>query len=236
MEDLSQQINFEGSQYTELPAKKPKKKKKNKKTLVDLKEEFIEDVATAIENDEVANDPLEDLEEANGKVEEESEASEEPNLDELEYSDGKERDELDLIEEKEKIYGINITSPYGTANSKVFAKRLETMSRGSKRQLCAKVGARVLSSTSQLNDELTKHFKIWQSKNGSVELDSAIKAEKGALSDAFGSSESVNDLEEELKSQTLSDLQSTAARLGFNPGFDRDRLITLIKQEYQRQS
>jgi len=207
-------------------------KRKNKKstTLHELKEEFIEDITTAVENDEVANDPLEDLEEANGKVEEE------PNLDELEYSDGKERDELDLIEEKEKIYGINRTSPYGTANSKVFAKRLETMSRGDKRVLCEKVGARVLSSTSQLNDELTKYFKIWQSKNGSVELDSAIKAEKGALSDAFGSAESVNDLEKELKSQTLSDLQSTAARLGFNPGFDRDRLITLIKQEYQRQS
>jgi hypothetical protein len=234
MEDLSEQINFEGSQYTELPAKKPKKK--NKKTLVNLKEEFIEDITTAVENDEVANDPLEDLEEANGKVEEESEASEEPNLDELEYADGKERDELDLIEEKERIYGINKTSPYGTANYRIFAKKLETMSRGDKRVLCEKVGARVLSSTSQLNDELTKYFKIWQSKNGSVELDSAIKAEKGALSDAFGSAESVNDLEEELKSQTLSDLQSTAARLGFNPGFDRDRLITLIKQEYQRQS
>ncbi len=216
-------------------------KRKNKnKNLYQLKEDLIEDVATAIKNDEVANDPLEDLEEANGKiedeVEEESQASEEPNLDELEYADGKERDELDLIEEKERIYGITITSPYGTANQKLFAKKLETMSRGSKRQLCAKVGARVLSSTSQLNDELTKHFKLWQSQNGAVELDPSIKSEKGALSDAFGSAESVKDLEEELKSQTLSDLQSTAARLGFNPGFDRDRLITLIKQEYQRQS
>ena len=212
------------------------KRKRKNKNLHELKKEFVEDIVIAIENDEVANDPLEDLEEANGKVEEESEASEEPNLDELEYADGKERDELDLIEEKERIYGINRTSPYGTANYEIFAKKLETMSRGSKRQLCAKVGARVLSSTSQLNDELTKHFKLWQSQNGSVQLDSAIKAEKGALSDAFGSAESVNDLEEELKSQTLSDLQSTASRLGFNPGFDRDRLITLIKQEYQRQS
>jgi hypothetical protein len=208
------------------------KRKRKNKNLHELKEEFVEDIVIAIENDEVANDPLEDLEEANGKVEEESEASEEPNLDELEYADGKERDELDLIEEKERIYGINRTSPYGTANYEIFTKKLETMSRGSKRQLCAKV----LSSTSQLNDELTKHFKLWQSQNGSVQLDSAIKAEKGALSDAFGSAESVNDLEEELKSQSLSDLQSTAARLGFNPGFDRDRLITLIKQEYQRQS
>ena len=138
MEDLSEQINFEGSQYTELPAKK--QKKKNKKTLVNLKEEFIEDIATAVENDEVANDPLEDLEEANGKVEEESEASEEPNLDDLEYADGKERDELDLIEEKERIYGINKTSPYGTANYQIFAKKLETMSRGDKRVLCEKVG------------------------------------------------------------------------------------------------
>jgi len=224
-------------------------KRKKKKSLHELKVEFIEDLATAVEGDKIKNiDPLEDLEEANGKVqeeteekieeeaEEESEASEEPNLDDLEYTDGKVRDELDLIEEKENIYGINITSPYGTANSKLFAKKLQIMDRGSKRRLCEKVGARILSSTSQLDEELSKHFKIWQSKNGSIELDSAIKSEKGALSDAFGSAESVNDLEQELKSKTLSDLQSTAARLGFNPGFDRDRLVTLIKQEYQRQS
>ena len=62
------------------------------------------------------------------------------------------------------------------------------------------------------------------------------KAEKGALSAAFEDSESVNDLEEKLKTKTLSDLQSTAARLGFNPGFDRNRLIDLIIKEYQRQS
>ena len=44
----------------------------------------------------------------------------------------------------------------------------------------------------------------------------------------------MSDLEEKLKSKSLSDLQATAARLGFNPSFDRERLITSIKQEYQR--
>ena len=49
-------------------------KRKNKnKNLYELKEDLIEDVATAIENDEVANDPLEDLEETNGKIEDEVE-------------------------------------------------------------------------------------------------------------------------------------------------------------------
>ncbi len=47
---------------------------------------------------------------------------------------------------------------------------------------------------------------------------------------------SKDDLEETLKSKTLSELQETASRLGFNPSFDRNRLINIIIQEYQRQS
>jgi len=43
-------------------------------------------------------------------------------------------------------------------------------------------------------------------------------------------------LREKLKTKTLSDLQSTAARLGFNPGFDRDRIINLIVSEFRSQS
>ena len=64
----------------------------------------------------------------------------------------------------------------------------------------------------------------------------ARKAEKGARSEAFEGAASVNSLEETLKEKTLSDLQATAARLGFNPGYDRGRLITAIIQEYRRQA
>lgn len=220
MEDLSKQINLEGSQYVELP----------KKTLVELKEEFVEDLATAVENDEVVNDdPLEDLEEANGQAEE-------PNLDELEYADGKERDEVELIEEQEKIFGTDKISPFKTADIRVFRKKLELMSRDQMTSLAERVAARIYSNTEDQKEELFVAFRNWSSRNGTFQTDATIKAEKGARTAAFEDSASVKDLEEKLKSKTLSDLQSTASRLGFNPGFDRERLITLIKQEYQRQS
>ena len=219
-----------------------KKKIKKHTSLHELKEEMIEDLANAIENDEIKNpDPLEDLEEANGKVEEteseeESEASEKPDLGDLEYADGKERDELDLIEEQEKIFGTKMLSPFQTADIRLFRRNLETMSRDQMTLMAEKVAARIYTSPEQQKDELLQAFSSWLARNGTFQTDASKKAEKGARSLAFENSASVKDLEEKLKSKTLSDLQATAARLGFNPSFDRNRLITIIKQEYQRQS
>ena len=212
------------------------KKNINKKNTYKLKEEFAEDLATGVENDEVINDPLEDLEQANGKVEEESKASEKPDLADLEYADGKERDDIDLIEEEEKIYGVHQLSPFGTADTRVFKRKLENMDLGQKKTLSQRVGGRSYANDSSMDQELTKQFNMWCSRNKVFQTNASKKAEKGARSEAFEGSESVNALEEKLKSKTLSDLQATASRLGFNPGFDRNKLITLIKQEYQRQS
>ena len=66
---------------------------KEAKTLHDLKEEFVEDlhVATAIENDEVNNEEMQ-----KGDA-----------LANLNYADGKQRDEVDLIEEQEKLYSVD---------------------------------------------------------------------------------------------------------------------------------
>ena len=100
--------------------------------------------------------------------------------------------------------------------------------------MAQRVAARIYSDPQDQKEELTRSFNDWVSRNASFQTDATIKAEKGARSDAFEDSESVNDLEEKLKSKSLSDLQATAARLGFNPSFDRERLITSIKQEYQR--
>ena len=199
------------------------------KSLHELKEEMIEDMATAIENDEVAI-PLE----ANGKEEEEEEKT--PDLGDLEYADGKVRDELDLIEEEERIYGTDILSPFKTADIRVLKRRLETMSMEQMQNIADKVAARHYSTSEDQKQEIIDAFRNWSSTNGSFQTDATIKAEKGARSDAFEDAESVNKLEEKLKSKTLSDLQATAARLGFNPGFDREKLITVIKQEYRRQS
>jgi hypothetical protein len=195
---------------------------KETKTLHDLKEEFIEDldIATAIENDEVNNEEM-----AKGDA-----------LENLEYADGKERDEVDLVEEQEKIFGTNKISPFKTADVRVFRRRLDVMSRDQMVVMAQRVGARQYATEEDQKSELMKAFHSWVSTNGFVQTDSTKQSEKGALSEAFEQSENKNDLEEKLKSKTLSELQETASRLGFNPSFERDRLINIIIQEYQRQS
>ena len=93
------------------------------KSLHDLKEEFVEanasqdtedlHISTAIENDEVNNEEMQKADK----------------LENLEYADGKERDEVDFAEEQEKIYGVDTVSPFKTADVRVFRRNLETMSR-----------------------------------------------------------------------------------------------------------
>ena len=221
------------------------------KSLYDLK-------AAAIENDEPNNeemqkadasekktpealsdiskkkDPLEDLEVADGKEDEGT--SETPDLGDLEYADGKERDEIDLIEEQEKIYGTDVLSPFKTADIRVFRRRLDSMNSDEIFRMAARNAIRTYADPQQQREELEKGFLSWVSTNMAFQTDATKKAEKGVRSAAFEGATSVNDLEEKLKSKTLSDLQATAGRLGFNPSFDRNKLITVIKQEYQRQS
>lgn len=210
MEDLSKQINEEGQKFTELPEPAP------------VSGENIEqkDIATAVENDEINNE----------------EAQKEEVLENLEYADGKERDEIDLIEEQEKIYGTDKVSPFKTADIRVFRRRLDTMSREKMTELAQRVAARQYSSQEDQKTELLQAFHSWVSTNGFIQTDATKKAEKGALGAAFEGSENSSDLEIKLKAKTLSELQETAARLGFNPSFDRERLIKAITQEYQRQS
>lgn len=190
---------------------------KSKKDINDLEKQHI---ATAIENDEPNNEEMQ-----KGDA-----------LENLQYADGKERDEIDLIEEEEKIFGTDTVSPYKTADIRVFRRKLDSMSRDKMTAMAERVAARIYSTEEDQKSELLQSFHSWVSQNGSFRTSASKKAEKGALSDAFESSQSVNDLEAKLKSKTLSELQETAARLGFNPSFDKERLITVIKQEYQRQS
>lgn len=221
MEDLSKQINQEGQKYTELPEAIPTDEKKVGEFMEKVQEtieaeESVEDLdlATAVENDEVSNEEV---------------------LENLEYADGKERDEVDLIEEQEKIYGTDTLSPFKTADVRVFRRRLETMPREKMQQMAERVAARIYSSEADQKTELLQAFYSWISKNGSFQTSATKQAEKGALSTAFEGSINTKELEEKLKSKTLSELQETAARLGFNPGFERDRIIGLIVKEYQRQ-
>ena len=198
MEEILNKIKEDAEKHTELP----------------------EELATAVENDEVNNEEMQ-----KGDI-----------LQNLEYADGKVRDEVDLIEEQERIYGTDVVSPYKTADVRVFKRRLESMSRDQMAVMAEKVAARQYSSEEDQKTELMQSFYSWLSRNGSFRTSASKQAEKGALSSAFENSKNIEELEKKLKSKTLSDLQSTAARLGFNPSFERERIIDIIKKEYQKQS
>ena len=191
-------------------------------SLYELNEEFTEadanenteDLSIAVENDEVNNEEMQKSDE----------------LENLEYADGKERDEVDFTEEQEKIYGVDTVSPFKTADVRVFKRKLETMSRDKMTVLADRVAARTYSSEADQKEELLRAFHSF------IQTSSNQKPEKGALAEAFEGAKSSSTLREKLKTKTLSDLQSTAARLGFNPGFDRDRIINLIVSEFRSQS
>jgi len=238
MDDVSKQINEQGKVHTELPdVPDPVTEEQIKAMATKIEKAKVEKKTTkkVSKNTSKKKEPLEDLEVADGK-EKEEDVSEAPEIGDLEYADGKERDDVDLIEEEEKIYGIHQLSPFGTADTRVFKRKLENMDLGQKKTLSQRVGGRSYANDASMDQELNKLFNMWCSRNKVFQTNASKKAEKGARSEAFEGSESVNALEEKLKSKTLSDLQATASRLGFNPGFDRNKLITLIKQEYQRQS
>ena len=180
----------------------PQENTKEEKTLHDLKEEFVEDlhIATAIENDEVNNEEMQ-----KGDA-----------LENLEYADGKQRDEIDLVEEQEKIYGVDVVSPFKTGDIRVFRRKLETMSRDRMTALANRVAARTYSSEEDQKEELIKAFYSWASTNSFIQTDATKKAEiatkKQALRDAPADSAiDAASTETELK------LQWNTAILGTSP-------------------
>ena len=200
----------------------------------DTKEKQITDyVATAIINDEVSYGegdeaaPIEEEiieEEAN----EETSASEvkKPDLSGLDYADGKERDDIDEIEAKEKLMGVDVVSPFGTGNPRVFKRKLESMSYAVKAKLAERTGTRVFADIDTQNEALIKAFNQWRGGNwGST--GSQTEAKINVLT-----SDSVEEFEGKLKRKTLSELQEMAMKLGFTPSFDRTRLISALRQEY----
>lgn len=191
--------------------------KKEKKGLHDLKEEFVEDIE-------------QDFEEINGQ---EETVDVQEDIDSMEYADGKERDELDLIEEQERLHGLNRLTPFKTNDVRIFKRNLETMDRERMSELAERVAARSYSNLEDQKEELISAFKDYQKKSGSHDLSSVVA--KKDLSQVFAGVISVNEIEAKLKSKDLASVQATAARLGFNPGFDKDRLISLIVEEYKRQ-
>jgi hypothetical protein len=200
MDNLSEQINKEGQKYTETgEGEEPQDYRVG-----------VCDVATAVEADEVNNEEMQ----------------KDDALKNLQYTDGKERDEIDEIEAQEKLRGADKISPFGTNDTRVFKRKLETMTTVQKTNMASKTATRVFADEEQQNQALIKAFHEWRSTNwGSTGGRTAEKSEVLA-------SDSLQDFEAKLKRKTLSELQEMAMKLGFTPSFDRVRLISALRQEY----
>jgi hypothetical protein len=195
----------------------------------DTEEKQITDyVATAIVNNEVSCGEGNELEPIEEEVSQETRASEvkKPNISDLEYADGKERDDVDAIEAKEKLMGVDVISPFGTGNPRVFKRKLESMGHVKKARLAERTGTRVFADAEAQDKALITAFNQWRGGNWSS-IGSQTEARINVLA-----SDSVEKFEGKLKRKTLSELQEMAMKLGFTPSFDRIRLISALRQEY----
>ena len=200
MDNLSEQINKEGQKYTETgEGEEPQDYRVG-----------IYDIEAAVEGDEVNNEEMQ----------------KDDALKNLQYTDGKERDEIDEIEAQEKLRGADKISPFGTNDTRVFKRKLENMTPVQKANMASKTATRVFADEEQQDQALIKAFHEWRSTNwGSTGGRTAEKSEVLA-------SDSLEDFETKLKRKTLSELQEMAMKLGFTPSFDRIRLISALRQEY----
>ena len=86
-------------------------------------------------------------------------------LENLQYADGKERDEIDEIEAQEKLNGADKISPFGTNDTRVFKRKLASMSSVQKANLATKTATRVFADPAQQDTVLLKAFHEWRSSN-----------------------------------------------------------------------
>ena len=86
-------------------------------------------------------------------------------LENLQYADGKERDDIDRIEGQEKLLGVDKISPFGTNNPKVFKRKLQSLSAVEKAKLAERTATRIFADTELQEQALVKAFHEWRSSN-----------------------------------------------------------------------
>ena len=169
------------------------------------------------------------------------------------YTDGKERSDIDRIKEMEKVFGINVMSPFGTNNREVFEETLEDMSLKEMGRLAEKVGVIKAADLEVQRNVLREAFTDWVRKNGdpigdkvkgNVNITAPYKAYDNitgmldrnpklkTFKEIFPQVENEKAFYDIICGYTLTDLRNLAGRLGFNPSFDRSRLILLLKNEF----
>ena len=168
------------------------------------------------------------------------------------YADGKERSRTDKIKEIERVFGISRISPFGTSNKDVFKEKLGKMTLKEKARLAEKLG--VLKAANDVEQEkfLWEAFTDYSRRNGdpagervdNVSTPKEVKLSEQArevlektrmktrLEKEFPTIHSEEKFSEILSSFSLADLRNLAAKLGFNPSFDKNRLVKLLKNEF----
>lgn len=147
-------------------------------------------------------------------------------LENLQYADGKERDEIDKIEAQEKLSGADLVSPFGTNNTEVFKRKLKNMSSNQKVALANRTATRIFADEELQDKSLMKAFHEWRGTNwGSTGGHTEQKVE-------VLTAESKEDFGKKIRSKSLSELQEMMMKLGFTPSFDRNRIISVLEQEY----
>jgi len=169
------------------------------------------------------------------------------------YTDGKVRSDLDHIKELERVFGIAAISPFGTNNKEVFQEKLKSMELKAMVRLAEKLGVIRAADKKEQKKYLMESFDDWVRRNGDPIGDKVKGGRPTAtvlqgheniqklldkdrkldtFEKIFPSMDSEGKFMEVVGNYTLSELRNLAARLGFNPSFDRSRLILLLKNEF----
>jgi hypothetical protein len=91
------------------------------------------------------------------------------NLEELEVTDGKDRDsfeeEIERVKELEELLGMPQMNPYGTLNRELFKRRLDDCSASELTDLAARVGLPRERNMQLLKNSLMKSFDFYAVKH-----------------------------------------------------------------------
>lgn len=157
------------------------------------------------------------------------------------YADGKVREiNLEQIKAEEQQQGIQKVSPFGVNNKALFYDSLERMSLEKMNYLATKVGAPQAADLDEQKKILKEAFADYQRK---CALPQKTEEQKKEIQDAkaktlidmprtksifetkFAKFKDYGSFKRHLIGMTLSDLQNIAAQAGFNPTFDKKRLV-----------
>ena len=169
------------------------------------------------------------------------------------YADGKVRKNLESIKEIEKAYGIDELSPFGTNHQPIFEEKIKDMDLNALNALAGKVGCVQAADIAEQTRILKEAFHAYQVKNPpnyglpkskEVKMDMRTNEGKRVMKELDAArTKSVFEKEfpdateqafrKRLNTFTLSDLQNLAAKAGYNPTFNQQRLVETLVEAFK---